>query len=290
MAGNAFGRRVSAYLRLIRFERPIGTFLLLWPTWWALWLAAGGPPSLRNLLVFTAGVFLMRSAGCVVNDLADRHIDGYVARTRERPLPRGEVTVVEALVLACALGLLAFALLLLTNTLTIALALVALTLTIVYPFMKRHTHLPQLVLGAAFTWSVPMAFAAETGSLPNPLWLLFCAGLVWTVAYDTFYAMVDREDDLRIGVKSTAILFGEADRAITAALQALVILLLGLCGLRFELGPLYYLGIVTGVGFFVYQQWLIRDRQPARCLQAFLNNNLFGLVVFAGLAADLHFR
>lgn len=278
---------LSAYLQLIRFNRPIGSLLLLWPTCWALWIAAGGLPTLRNLFIFSAGVFLMRSAGCTINDLADRHIDVHVERTQHRPVATGQISVAAAMGLAALLALLAFLLLLMTNRLTILLSVVGLVLATLYPFMKRVTHLPQVVLGAAFTWGVPMAFAAETNSLPPATWLLFCAGLVWTVVYDTFYAMIDRDDDLRVGVKSTAILFGDADRFITAALQGLVLLLLLLCGRQFSLGGIFYASVAVGAGLFAYQQWLIRDRERQACMRAFLNNNLFGLAIFAGLAADL---
>lgn len=279
----------SAYLQLIRFDRPIGTLLLLWPTWWALWIAADGLPSLVNLGVFTVGVFLTRSAGCIVNDIADRGIDGSVARTQNRPLASGQISTMSALMLAIAFALLALSLVLLTNTLTVYLSAVAVGLAVIYPFMKRLTHLPQLVLGAAFTWGVPMAFAAETGTLNPSLWLLFCAGLVWTVVYDTFYAMVDRDDDLRIGMKSTAILFGDADRIITASLQGLVLILLTLCARQFELGLHFYVALCIGAGLFIYQQWLIRNRERHGCFAAFLNNNLFGLAVFAGLVAHYRF-
>jgi len=280
---------LKSCLSLIRFNRPIGTFLLLWPTWWALWLAASGPPSPKNLFVFTVGVFLMRSAGCALNDVVDRNIDGSVARTQERPLPSGQISPKVALSISLAFGLAAFLLVLLTNRLTILLSFVAVVLTAIYPFMKRITHLPQLALGAAFSWGVPMAYAAETGTIDARIWLLFCASFVWTVVYDTFYAMVDRNDDLRIGVKSTAILFGNADRLITAALQLLVLLLLVLCGRQFELGRFFYFGLATGTCFFIYQQWLIRERDRKACFQAFLNYNLFGMAVFAGLAADFRF-
>lgn len=282
--------RLALYLRLIRFERPIGTFLLLWPTWWGLWLAAGGPPSLRNLLIFTAGVFLMRSAGCVANDYADRHIDGHVERTRDRPLASRQVSEREALALGALLALAAFVLVLMTNALTVWLSLAGAVLAAAYPFLKRYTHLPQLALGLAFSWGIPMAFAAERGALPPTLWLVFCAAVLWSVVYDTFYAMVDREDDVAIGVKSTAILFGDADRLITALLQAVVMLLLWLAGRQFGMGLPYTVALFAGALLFAWQQRLIRERDRARCFDAFLNNNLFGLAIFAGIASDYLLR
>lgn len=280
----------GAYLRLIRFDRPIGSFLLLWPTWWGLWLAAGGPPTAKNLLVFTAGVFLMRSAGCVVNDFADRHIDRHVERTRERPLTRGEITPREALVFAAILALLAFGLVLLTNPLTVWLSVAGLALACIYPFMKRVTHLPQFGLGLAFSWGIPMAFAAERGMVLAAAWLPFLAAVLWSVVYDTFYAMVDRDDDLRIGVRSTAILFGGADRAITAVLQLLVLLLLVLTGVTFGLGVVYAASLAACGLLFGWQQWLLRNRSREGCFRAFINNNLVGLLVFVGIALDLALR
>jgi 4-hydroxybenzoate polyprenyltransferase len=282
--------RLPLYLRLIRFEKPIGSFLLLWPTWWGLWFAAGGLPSLANLLIFTLGVFLMRSAGCVINDYADRHIDAHVERTRDRPLANGLVGAREALLLAAALALCAFLLVMMTNRLTIALSLAGLLLAAIYPFMKRFTHLPQFGLGFAFSWGIPMAFAAERNALPAALWLPFCAAVLWSVVYDTFYAMVDRNDDLALGMKSTAILFGDADRLITAALQALVIVLLFLTGQQFGMGLSYHAALLAGTLLFAWQQWLIRGRERTRCFSAFLNNNLFGLLIFAGIALDYQLR
>ena len=282
--------RLPLYLRLVRFDRPIGSFLLLWPTWWGLWFAAEGRPSLSNLLIFTAGVFLMRSAGCVANDYADRHIDGHVERTRERPLASGQLGEREALALGAALALAAFVLVLMTNALTVWLSFAALVFAAGYPFLKRYTHLPQVGLGIAFSWGIPMAFAAERQALPASLWLLFCAAVLWSVVYDTFYAMVDRDDDLAIGVKSTAILFGDADRLITALLQALVLLLLWLAGRRFGTGLPYTVALLGGGLLFAWQQHLIRERERGRCFRAFLNNNIFGLVVFAGIAADYVLR
>ncbi len=278
--------RFSAYLQLIRFDRPIGTLLLLWPTLWALWLAAEGVPPLKLLLIFSLGTLLMRSAGCAVNDLADRNFDGAVERTRELPLVTGAVAPNESLMLSASLSLAAFVLVLFTNTLTILLSFAGVLLAACYPFMKRHTHLPQLVLGAAFSWGIPMAFAAVSNALPPALWLVFVANLFWTVAYDTEYAMVDREDDLKVGIKSTAILFGEQDRHIIAALQALTIIALLLVGQRFELGWIYFLSLLAASLLFVHQQRLIKERQPADCFRAFLNNNWVGAAVFAGLVLD----
>lgn len=278
---------IANYLQLVRFDRPIGTLLLLWPTLWALWLAAEGPPPWQLLLIFVLGTFLMRSAGCIVNDLADRNFDGAVRRTRDRPLVTGAVSPNEALGLAAGLSLLAFLLVLFTNPLTIMLSFGGVALAASYPFMKRHTHLPQLVLGAAFSWGIPMAFAAVAESLPPILWLVYTANLLWTVAYDTEYAMVDRKDDLKVGLKSTAILFGSMDRAMIAVLQGLSLLALLLVGQRFELGLFYYLSLLVAAGLFGYQQKLIRDRKADACFTAFLNNNYVGMAIFAGIA--LHY-
>ncbi len=276
----------GAYARLMRINKPIGTLLLLWPTLWALWLAAEGMPRWDLLVIFTLGVFLMRSAGCVINDFADRKIDGHVARTRERPLATGEVTAKQALLLFALLCLLAFGLVLLTNPLTIKLSLGGLALAFCYPFTKRFTQLPQVVLGAAFAWSIPMAFAAQKGELSQTIWLVYIAVVLWTLVYDTFYAMVDRDDDLRIGVKSTAILFGEQDRAITAFLQVLTLVALVLVGRRFELTTPYFISLGFAAALFAYQQWLIRYRERNACFKAFLNNNWVGLVVFLGVVAS----
>lgn len=282
-------QKLIAYALLMRLDKPIGIYLVLWPTLWALWLAAEGLPSIKNLLIFVLGVVLMRSAGCVINDFADRKIDGHVSRTRNRPLVTGAVSSKEALGLFATLVSLSFVLVLFTNKLTILLSFGALFLAALYPFMKRHTHLPQVVLGAAFAWSVPMAFAAEKGELDPVIGLIYSAVLVWTVAYDTFYAMVDRDDDLKAGVKSTAILFGEQDRVMTAALQFITVFALSLMGQRFELGAIYKFSLLIVIGLFVYQQYLIADRDQARCFKAFLNNNYVGLVIFAGIALDYLF-
>jgi len=276
-------QKIPAILRLIRWDRPIGTLLLLWPTLWALWIAAEGMPDIKLLLIFTAGTVLMRSAGCIINDLADRDFDGGVTRTRGRPLVTGEVTVPEAVGLFLALGLIAFGLVLMTNLTTVLLSVPAMLLASAYPLMKRFTHLPQVVLGMAFSWSVPMAFAAQQDALPPALWLLFTGNLLWTVVYDTKYAMVDRRDDLTIGIKSTAILFGESDRSIIAVLQVLCLAALALAGRQFGLAWPYYASLVIAAGLFVYHLYLIRDRDEAACFKAFLHNRWVGLVVFLGI-------
>ncbi|MDX5297655.1 MAG: 4-hydroxybenzoate octaprenyltransferase [Gammaproteobacteria bacterium] len=280
--------RLLDYARLMRLDRPIGTLLLLWPTLWALWLAANGAPDLRVLVVFMLGVVLMRAAGCVINDFADRDFDGHVERTRHRPLAQRRVKPTEALVLFVVLTWCAFLLVLLfTNPLTLWLSFGGAFLAIIYPFMKRYTHLPQLFLGAAFSWAIPMAWAAQADELSRLTWLLFMANVIWTLAYDTLYAMVDRDDDLKIGIKSSAILFGTADRFIIAILQSLVVVILWLVGLQAELGMPYHMALVGMAALFVYQQHLIRHRQRAACFQAFLNNNWAGLIIFAGIAIDL---
>jgi 4-hydroxybenzoate polyprenyltransferase len=285
-----FRVRLTDYAQLLRLNRPIGSLLLLWPTYWALWLAAGGFPQVTNLIIFTLGVFLMRAAGCAINDFADRKVDGHVKRTRDRPLASGRVRPAEALALFAGLAVVAFMLVVFfTNALTLMLSFGGLVLAFIYPFMKRYTHLPQLFLGAAFSWAIPMAWAAETGEITRLAWLLFIANLIWTVAYDTLYAMVDRDDDLKIGVKSTAILFGDADRTIVGLLQGLVILILMLVGHQAALGGGYYLGLAVMAGLFMYQQRLSRRRERAMCFKAFLNNNWAGLAVFAGLFLDLTF-
>lgn len=282
----SFKKQLPYYIQLTRLDRPIGVYLLLWPTLWSLWFAASGVPSLKVLFIFIAGVILMRSAGCVINDFADRNIDGHVKRTKNRPLPAGDVTVKETLILFTALCVTAFALVLFTNTLTIYLSFGGLALAASYPFMKRHTYLPQVVLGAAFAWSVPMAYTAETGELHKQVWLLYIITVLWTVAYDTMYAMVDRDDDIKIGVKSTAILFGNADRMVIAGLQTLVILVLCIVGKQAELGSFFYLSVVVAATLFVYQQHLIRNRDRDECFKAFLNNHWVGLAIFIGVVLE----
>ena len=277
--------RLALYARLIRLDKPVGIFLLLWPALWALFIAAGGMPGMTVLGVFILGVVLMRSAGCAINDFADRDIDPLVARTRNRPVASGALAPGEAVVLAAVLAGMAFVLaVLLLNRLTIGFAVGGALLAATYPFTKRLHCLPQVHLGVAFAWSVPMAFTATTGSYPPPVaWLLFACTVLWTVAYDTMYAMADREDDLKVGVKSTAILFGRTDRLAVGLMQALVIAALARIGFYAGLGAAYYTAVCVGAGLFLYQQGLIRDRYTRRCLQAFLNNQYFGLVIFIGI-------
>jgi 4-hydroxybenzoate polyprenyltransferase len=286
----AFTALAMDYARLARLDKPIGIYLVLWPTLWALWFAAQGLPSLDVLFIFIAGSVFMRSAGCVINDFADRKIDGHVERTKERPLVTGRITSKQALIFFGILCFLSFILVLFTNELTIYLSFGALALASAYPFMKRYTYLPQVVLGAAFAWSVPMAYAAQVNELPTHIWLIYLATVLWTVAYDTMYAMVDRDDDLKIGVKSTAILFGSADRAIIAFLQIFVVLILVLLADQLKMGQFYLLSIVVVSVLFVYQQHLIRHRDRDLCFKAFLNNNWVGMVVFIGLVLDFYVR
>ena len=280
--------KTRALLQLIRFDKPIGTLLLLWPTLWALWIAARGVPDYRLLVIFIGGTFLTRSAGCIVNDLADRRVDGAVKRTSGRPLVTGAVTEKEAIALFSVLMLLAFVLVLFTNALTIGLSVVAVVLASTYPFMKRYTHLPQLVLGLAFSWGIPMAFAAQRGELPAALWLIFLGNLWWIVAYDTKYAMVDRDDDIAVGVKSTAILFGRHDRLIIGALQVLCLLSLYLAGRAFQLGIEFNLSLAVSATLFGYQQYLIRNREHEACFRAFLHNNWVGMAIFIGIVLHYH--
>ena len=277
------GSRLDLYARLIRFEKPIGLYLLLWPTLWALAVAAEGSPDGWVLFVFVCGVFLMRSAGCAINDYADRDIDLHVARTRERPLTSGKIAPKEALAVFAVLGVIAFLLVLSLNRYTIQLAFVGIVLAASYPYMKRFHYLPQVHLGAAFGWAVPMAFAAQTGTIPKQGWLLFVGALLWAVAYDTIYSMVDREDDLKLGVKSTAILFGDYDRGMIALFQLLFLLALVLVGIDLQFSGVYYLGLGVAALLLGYEQFLIADRVPAHCFAAFLHNHWVGAVVFAGI-------
>ncbi len=274
------------YSLLTRLNKPIGIFLLLWPTLWALWLAAGGFPSWSVLIVFILGTVLMRSAGCAINDYADRDFDAHVQRTKDRPLAQGTVSPKEALLVALVLAFLAFLLVLTMNALTIKLSFIAVSLAALYPFTKRFTFIPQVFLGAAFAMAVPMAFAAQTGEVPTLAWLVFVIALTWPVAYDTMYAMVDRADDVKIGLKSTAILFGELDVIATMFLQLMVLCGLYFVGQRAELGWIYWLGIIVAAGLMVYQYFLIREREPAKCFAAFLNNHYVGMVVFVCIALD----
>jgi 4-hydroxybenzoate polyprenyltransferase len=278
--------KTRALLELIRFDKPIGTLLLLWPTLWALWIAAEGIPDYDLLVIFMLGTLLTRSAGCIVNDLADRRVDGAVKRTSERPLVIGTVSESEAAALLVFLMLLAFLLVLFTNTLTIALSVVAVVLASTYPFMKRYTQLPQFVLGLAFSWGIPMAFAAQRDELPPALWLIFLGNLWWTMAYDTKYAMVDRDDDILAGVKSTAILFGRHDRLIIAVLQLLCLLTLYFAGRAFALGSYFNLSLLVSAALFGYHQYLIRNRERDACFKAFLHNNWVGMLIFIGIVLN----
>lgn len=276
-------RKWQAYSRLMRIDKPIGALLLLWPTYWALWIAAKGIPDWRILLIFTIGVFSMRAAGCVINDFADRKFDGAVERTKKRPLPSGDVTEKEAKILFVVLVIASFGLVLTLNTMTIWLSVAGLALAWVYPFVKRVSHLPQVVLGAAFGWSIPMAFAAVSESLPAVCWLLFAANIVWSLIYDTQYAMVDRNDDIKIGVKSTAILFGRFDKMIIGALQLVMILMLLWIGVMVNLSGIFYWSLLLAGALFVYQQRLMADRERDPCFQAFMNNNYVGFILFLGM-------
>ena len=278
--------RCGAYLRLFRLHRPIGIWLLLWPTLWAIWIAADGHPSGELLLIFVVGTVVMRSAGCIINDFADRNIDRHVARTRGRPLATGEVSLVGAFIAFVALMTLGLLLVLLLNPLTQMLAIVGALLTLVYPFAKRFVSAPQFVLGIAFAWGVPMAFAAQLGEVTRLGWLLFIVTMVWVVVYDTEYAMTDRPDDLKLGVKSTAILFGDLDRAFIGGLQLMLLLGLFLVGRSADRGGWYVAGLGAAAAFMLYQQHLIRGREPQRCFQAFENNAWLGVAVFAGLVLD----
>lgn len=275
--------KMKDYIQLTRMDKPIGTLLLLWPTLWALWIAAEGLPKLDVLLVFTLGVILMRAAGCVINDFADRRVDGHVKRTENRPLAAGRISSRAALTFFFGLTLLAFLLVLTMNTLTIMLSFVAVALAACYPFMKRYTHLPQVVLGMAFGWAIPMGFAAQLDTVPSYAWLLFLANILWTVAYDTLYAMVDRDDDLQIGIKSTAILFAEKDKLIVGLLQLSSLLCLSVLGWLLVLPSVYFVGLTIVAGLFVYQQTLIVERERDACFRAFLHNNYVGMIIFASL-------
>ena len=275
--------KAKAYWQLTRMDRPIGTLLLLWPTLWALVIAANGLPDLSVLVVFVLGVVLMRSAGCVINDFADRKVDGHVKRTKQRPLPSGAVSSKEAVALFLVLAIVSFLLVLTMNTLTIQLSFIGVGLAFIYPFMKRFTHLPQLFLGLAFSWAIPMAWAAQTNELPGVVWFVFAINALWTIAYDTQYAMVDRDDDLKIGIKSTAILFGRQDKLVIGVLQLITLAMLIALGMHYQLGGSFYWSLLVVGGLFVYQQHLIRHRYRDLCFQAFLNNNYVGMAVTAGL-------
>ncbi len=267
----------------MRIDKPIGILLLLWPTYWALWLASRGVPDLFILLIFTLGVFFMRAAGCVINDFADRNFDGYVTRTMERPLPNGDVTEKEAKIVFFSLIIIAFILVLTLNKMVIWLSVIGLLLTCIYPFIKRFSHFPQIVLGAAFGWSIPMAYAAVSESLPLECWLLFLINIIWSVIYDTQYAMVDRNDDIKIAIKSSAIIFACFDKMIIAILQLAMILLLFYIGQQIDLGVFYFASLIFALILFAYQQKLIVNRQPVFYFKAFMNNNYVGLVLFIGI-------
>ncbi len=275
--------RLKQYAFLIRLHKPIGILLLLWPALWGLWMAADGFPGWTLLLVFVTGTILMRSAGCAINDFADRDIDQHVARTHDRPLTSGKISGTEAILVAAVLAIFAFSLLFLTNYKTMLLSIVALVLAAIYPFSKRFTHLPQLFLGAAFAWGIPMAYAAVDVPLDKTTWLLFIASVLWTLAYDTMYAMVDRKDDLKIGVKSSAILFGDADVLIITVIQAMVLMTLALVGKQESFGIYYFGSLGVALCFALYQLMLIKNRVPRKCFAAFLNNNYFGMAVFVGI-------
>jgi len=282
--------RARQYWLLARFDKPIGILILLWPALWALWVASNGKPDVLVLTVICLGVVLMRAAGCVINDYADRDFDPHVQRTKQRPIAAGKVTPKEALVVFVVLCLIAFGLVLLLNIYTILLSFVAAFLAASYPFMKRYTQLPQAYLGIAFGWAVPMAFAAQTNTIPLVAWLMYLAVVLWALVYDTMYAMVDKDDDLKIGIKSTAILFGDYDRQIMAVLQLIILGLLISVGLMIAAGWAYFAGLAVAAGLFVYQQTLIFNRDKVLCFKAFLNNNWFGVSVFVGLLVDYGFR
>ena len=276
----------NALWRLMRFDRPIGILLLLWPTLWALWIAGDGSPSVKNVLIFCIGVVLMRAAGCIMNDVADREFDPHVERTRSRPLASGELTVREALLTFLVVMLLAFGLVLMTNVLTIKLALAGAVLASTYPFFKRWTHFPQVILGLAFGWGIPMAFAAENGYVTSIAWLILLINVIWSVIYDTLYAMVDRDDDISIGLKSTAILFGRFDLLIVRLLKSAMIILLVLLGLNMQFSWPFYIGVAIAIGLFGWQQYLVRSRDRDACFRAFLNNNWVGMAIWFGLLAN----
>ena len=275
--------KIKHFIALARLDKPIGIYLLLWPTLWGLWFAAEGFPGWHLFLVFTLGTILTRSAGCVVNDIADRKFDGQVKRTESRPLAQGLISIPEALVFMAILLFLALLLVLTTNLLTVGLAFVAGLIAAIYPFMKRYTYLPQVILGNAFSFGIPMAFAASQNTIPNFAWLLLTANVVWTVAYDTQYAMVDRDDDLKLGLKSTAILFAEMDKVMIGVLQVFVIVIMLMLVRSVDVEWPYYIGLIVTAGLFLYQQYLIKDRERANCFSAFLNNHWVGLAIFLGI-------
>ena len=274
---------MNAYFRLMRLNKQIGIYLLLWPTYWALFLSAGGWPDIDLLIIFTFGVIITRSAGCVINDYADREIDKHIARTRDRPITTGEISPKAALLVFFALGLAAFALVLLTNALTIKISFIALALAVLYPFTKRWTNLPQLILGLAFAMSVPMAFSAQTGTVPASAGWIFLATVLWTLIYDTLYAMADRDEDLKIGVKSTAILFAKYDQIFITLLQVLLMIVFIKIGNLFDLGAFYDISLIIILFFMIYHQFLIKKRQKMDYFKAFINNHFIGMTVFFGI-------
>ncbi len=280
---NSSWRRLPDFIALMRLDRPIGIYLLLWPTLWAVWIASDGLPSLKLILIFMGGVVLMRSGGCVINDFADRNFDGHVARTANRPLATGRISSKEALVLAAVIALLAFCLVLMTNLFTILLSFAGLALAFCYPFMKRYTYFPQVFLGAAFAWAIPMAFGAAGESVPTYAWLIYLATLLWTMAYDTLYAMADREDDLKVGIKSTAVLFGEADLLMIGLLEGCTLLALILLGDKLDFSFWYYLGLTAAVCLWAWQLWQARTREAMTCFKCFLHNHWVGAAIFAGI-------
>ena len=277
------------YIDLTRLDRPIGIWLLLWPTLWAVWIAGRGRPDPHLLVIFVTGTVLMRSAGCAVNDYADRSFDPHVERTKQRPLAAGRISTVEALILFAVLSLMALVLALQLNKMTLLLAVVGAFLAVSYPFVKRFLSVPQLYLGVTFGWGIPMAFAAQLERVPRVAWLLLIANMLWVTVYDTIYAMVDRDDDIKVGVRSTAILFGDSDRHVIAALQGMTLLSLYLAGRMLRMGDWYYAGLIAGAIFFVHHLWLIRSRDRAACFRAFLSNHYFGMSVFIGIVLNYQF-
>jgi 4-hydroxybenzoate polyprenyltransferase len=279
-------RRVQEWVRLMRLDKPVGIWLLLWPEMWALWIAGGGRPEPRILIIFLVGTVVMRSAGCVINDFADRNVDPYVKRTKDRPLAARRIGPIEALALFGVLSAIALYLALQLDFKTLKLAFVGAALTVSYPFLKRFFPLPQFYLGLAFGWAVPMAYMAAAGSLPRVAWVLFVTAVLWACIYDTIYAMVDRDDDLKIGVKSSAILFADMDKLIVGIMQAMMLFSLILVGRTMKFGNWYMAGVAAAAVFFLYQQWLIRNRDPSRCFRAFTNNQYVGLSVFVGILLE----
>lgn len=286
---NRLHPRAWDFVQLVRLERPIGIYLLLWPMLWALWIAGEGSPSVKNVIIFVLGVILMRSAGCAINDFADRKIDGDVARTKDRPIVSGRVSPKEALLTFAILIGVSFCLVLLTNSATVYWSFLAVGLAALYPFTKRYTYYPQVALGAAYSCGIVLAFSAETGSVPAQAWLIYIANVLWTIAYDTYYAMSDREDDLKIGVKSTAVLFGDADRFIILSLQGSALFCLLLAGNHFALGGYFHLGLIGAALCFIWEFVQTRQRDAQSSLRAFLHNHWAGLIIFLGVLAHYAF-